>query len=194
MFPIFQMVSDKRGWFSSSLCAYLVYILQLTSITLLGSRTSWKSRVTIQGQTLSARHWHGGRDQKNAKISAREDVAELAVAWLTSNSFRPTASPSGGWSELDYYNAAPSRVPKSEGEDALPEQIPLGDDSVLSTHSIENQMDLDPSIKNPFSPGVDGHHMANGVTAGYQVEYSGRFRPGQVRLLATLQIACDANC
>ncbi|EGX93241.1 hypothetical protein CCM_04613 [Cordyceps militaris CM01] len=64
--PVFHIVSDRR---------------------VLGGRTAWSSRVTVQGKVLSARFWYDGRNLNNAK----EDAAECAVNWLTSNT-GPTTS------------------------------------------------------------------------------------------------------
>lgn len=86
------------------------------------------------------------------------------------------------------WNETTSNIRESE-----PEQNPPGIDSFLSPHLLGDYTDLDPSIKNLVLPGVDRQHMANEIITGYQVEYSGRFQPGQVRLLAPLQITCDAN-
>ncbi|KAI9900610.1 hypothetical protein N3K66_004872 [Trichothecium roseum] len=55
--PVFQMFSDRRG-----------------------GRTAWTSKVTIDGQVLSARFWYDGKNINNAK----EDAAEQAMLWLTS--------------------------------------------------------------------------------------------------------------
>ncbi|ATY66902.1 hypothetical protein A9K55_000695 [Cordyceps militaris] len=56
-------------------------------LEVLGGRTAWSSRVTVQGKVLSARFWYDGRNLNNAK----EDAAECAVNWLTSNT-GPTTS------------------------------------------------------------------------------------------------------
>ncbi|KAI2610371.1 uncharacterized protein GGS25DRAFT_521171 [Hypoxylon fragiforme] len=55
--PIFQIVSDRRG-----------------------GRTAWSSAVTVYGKRIEARYWYDGRNLTNA----REDAAEAALNWLTS--------------------------------------------------------------------------------------------------------------
>ncbi|KAF3761801.1 hypothetical protein M406DRAFT_235225, partial [Cryphonectria parasitica EP155] len=50
--PVFHIFSDRRG-----------------------GRTAWSSRVTVCGQTVSARYWYDGKNLNNA----REDAAEVAL-------------------------------------------------------------------------------------------------------------------
>ncbi|KAI1777274.1 hypothetical protein F4818DRAFT_343501 [Hypoxylon cercidicola] len=56
--PHFQIVSDRRG-----------------------GRTAWSSVVTVYGRRIDARYWYDGRNITNA----REDAAEAALNWLSSN-------------------------------------------------------------------------------------------------------------
>ncbi|OAQ99056.1 hypothetical protein LLEC1_02874 [Akanthomyces lecanii] len=65
--PKFQIVSDRRA-------------------TAIGGRTAWSSTVEVQGHHVNARFWYDGRNLNNAK----EDAAECAVNWLTSNSSNST--------------------------------------------------------------------------------------------------------
>ncbi|EPE04953.1 hypothetical protein F503_00107 [Ophiostoma piceae UAMH 11346] len=68
--PAFQIFSDRRG-----------------------GRTAWSSRVSIYGSVFTARYWYDGKNINNA----REDAAEMAVAWLTggSNPNSPSTSRAG---------------------------------------------------------------------------------------------------
>ncbi|KAK0640882.1 hypothetical protein B0T16DRAFT_393260 [Cercophora newfieldiana] len=66
--PIFQLVSDRRG-----------------------GRTAWSSTVSVHGQALSARFWYDGKNTNNAK----EDAAEVALAWLNSGQSSPSTSRAG---------------------------------------------------------------------------------------------------
>ncbi|KAI1431097.1 hypothetical protein GGR50DRAFT_690001 [Xylaria sp. CBS 124048] len=68
--PDYQLVSDRRG--------NLWHVLT----SLLGGRTAWSSVVTICGNRIEARYWYDGNNLNNAK----EDAAEAALQWLTSNS------------------------------------------------------------------------------------------------------------
>ncbi|KAI1631456.1 hypothetical protein F4809DRAFT_166612 [Biscogniauxia mediterranea] len=56
--PDFQLVSDRRG-----------------------GRTAWSCVVTVYGRRIEARFWYDGRNI----VNAREDAAEAALNWLTSN-------------------------------------------------------------------------------------------------------------
>ena len=63
-------------------------------INCVGGRTAWSSRVTVGGQSLSARYWYDGKNLNNAK----EDAAEVAVNWLNVNSNPSSPSTSrSGW-------------------------------------------------------------------------------------------------
>ncbi|KAI0430011.1 hypothetical protein F5Y09DRAFT_243357 [Xylaria sp. FL1042] len=57
--PDYQLVSDRRG-----------------------GRTAWSSVVMVYGQRIEARYWYDGNNLNNA----REDAAEAALQWLSSNS------------------------------------------------------------------------------------------------------------
>lgn len=57
--PDYQLVSDRRG-----------------------GRTAWSSVVVVCGKRIEARYWYDGNNLNNAK----EDAAEVALAWLASNS------------------------------------------------------------------------------------------------------------
>ncbi|KAI1813846.1 hypothetical protein GGS20DRAFT_586067 [Poronia punctata] len=46
-----------------------------------GGRTAWSSVVTVCNQRIEARYWYDGNNLNNA----REDAAEVALNWLSSN-------------------------------------------------------------------------------------------------------------
>ena len=102
--PDFQVVSDQRGLCRSPMLAAFVVPIsklfpQLTRVTVClpfctGGRTAWSSRVSVYGYVFSARYWYDGKNVNNAK----EDAAEMALAWLTRGS--DTSSPPttrSGW-------------------------------------------------------------------------------------------------
>ncbi|KAI1118650.1 hypothetical protein F5Y14DRAFT_447011 [Nemania sp. NC0429] len=47
-----------------------------------GGRTAWSSVVVVCGKRIEARYWYDGNNLNNAK----EDAAEVALAWLANNS------------------------------------------------------------------------------------------------------------